>query len=368
LAWFILVSPTRERWARLDLLPASRSNARSLLISHDFVFMSAKAVLFDLENNMPTAKMLRDLVQHYPTLYLFNCKGQFAYTLEDLTEFAMWVNTGQVVILETAQAKEKEFEYAVVVGQLMALLEPDTHVEVISAAKTSAILIELMRGSALTCSLTLIQDAAEISKPKYKIPSLDVIQRKPYLKMVKQYCDALANMSGKPNTIDSLKNSVMNILQLVPEKAQHVVGMLINLKIVKRYDEQINFRKKVLKQWAQLHLEQDQAELVPSTNLAQAVEQLQISAELPSAEPDLQKAQDALFKDFGKIDPVQLEVAKKLRELKNDKPKDIYALRDLLEQMFPKADVRLLLKELIEKGYIYWNGHEVLYSHEMFLN
>ena len=46
----------------------------------------------------------------------------------------------------------------------------------------------------------------------------------------------------------------------------------------------------------------------------------------------------------------------------------IYALRDLLEQMFPKSDVRMLLKELLDKGYIYWNGHEVLYSHEMFLN
>ena len=43
-------------------------------------------------------------------------------------------------------------------------------------------------------------------------------------------------------------------------------------------------------------------------------------------------------------------------------------LRDLLEQMFPKSDVRMLLKELLDKGYIYWNGHEVLYSHEMFLN
>ncbi len=63
-----------------------------------------------------------------------------------------------------------------------------------------------------------------------------------------------------------------------------------------------------------------------------------------------------------------MEVIRKLHELKSDKPKDIYALRDLLEQMFPQSDVRLLLKELIEKGYIYWNGHEVLYSHEMFLN
>lgn len=59
---------------------------------------------------------------------------------------------------------------------------------------------------------------------------------------------------------------------------------------------------------------------------------------------------------------------KKLRELKGNKPKDIYELRDLLERLFPKSDIRLLLKELIEKGYIYWNGHEVLYSHEMFLS
>ena len=357
-----------EHGARLDLLPASRSNAPSLLISHDCVFMSVKAVLFDLENNMPTAKMLRDLVQHYPTLYLFNCTGQFAYTLEDLTEFATWVSSGQVVILETVEAKEKEFEYAVLVGQLMALLEPETHVEVISATKSSPLLIDLMRTSALSCSLIQIQDASEVSKLKYKIPSLAVIQSKPYLQQVKQYCEALAKMSGKPNTVDSLKNSVMNILQVVPEKAQHLVGMLINLKIVKRYDEQINFRKKVLKQWAQLHQEQDQAELLTTTNLDQAVQQLQASAEQEAPIPEAEQALDPLFKDFGKIDPVQLEVAKKLHELKNDKPKDIYALRDLLEQMFPKADIRLLLKELIEKGYIYWNGHEVLYSHEMFLN
>lgn len=75
-----------------------------------------------------------------------------------------------------------------------------------------------------------------------------------------------------------------------------------------------------------------------------------------------------LNKNFEKIDPVQMEVIQKLNELKANKPKDIYALRDLLEQLFPKSDVRLLLKEMIDKGYIYWNGHEVLYSHEMFLN
>ncbi len=78
--------------------------------------------------------------------------------------------------------------------------------------------------------------------------------------------------------------------------------------------------------------------------------------------------QHSLFKNFSQIDPVQWKLPKKLRELKGEKPKDIYELRDLLERLFPKSDIRLLLKELIEKGYIYWNGHEVLYSHEMFLS
>lgn len=51
-------------------------------------------------------------------------------------------------------------------------------------------------------------------------------------------------MPGKPTTLESLKNSVANILQVLPGKAQHVVGMLINLKIVKRYEDQIAFRKR----------------------------------------------------------------------------------------------------------------------------
>ncbi len=62
-------------------------------------------------------------------------------------------------------------------------------------------------------------------------------------------------MSGKPTNVEALKNSIANILQLEADKVQHVVGMLMNLKIVKRVDEQISFRKKVLKQWVQLDLD-----------------------------------------------------------------------------------------------------------------
>ena len=329
--------------------------------------MTQKVVLLDLENNVPTAKLLREIVEHYPTLYLFHCQGQFEYALQDLTELAAWISSGQVVILDTPKAEQKEFEYAVVVGQLMALLEPETQVEIISAVNTAEILLDLMQSSHIQSNLILIQ--SEVLPSQRHLPSLDSIKNQPYLKMVKKYCDALGKMSGKPNTLDGLKNSISNILQLVPEKTQRVVGMLINLKIIKRYDEQIRFRKKVLKQWLALNIEKQDSATEPKT-LQQVLQQLKKDDESDTVQPVVEtlSAQQALFKNFAQIDPVQLEVARKLRELKTNKPKDIYALRDLLEQMFPKSDVRMLLKELLDKGYIYWNGHEVLYSHEMFLN
>ena len=249
----------------------------------------------------------------------------------------------------------------------MALLEPETQVEIISAVNTAEILLDLMQSSHIQSNLILIQSEAVPSQRH--LPSLDSIKNQPYLKMVKKYCDALGEMSGKPNTLDGLKNSISNILQLVPEKTQRVVGMLINLKIIKRYDEQIRFRKKVLKQWLALNLN-EQDPISQPQSMQQALQQLQKDSVVDKLEPtaDTQSVQEELFKNFAQIDPVQLEVARKLRELKANKPKDIYALRDLLEQMFPKSDVRMLLKELLDKGYIYWNGHEVLYSHEMFLN
>ena len=332
--------------------------------------MSNKVVLLDLEKNMPTAQLLRDIIQHYAVIYLFNCQGKFEYSLEDLTEFSSWVSSGQVVILETAEVDQKEFEYAVVVGQLIALLETDTTIEVISAMPSSEILLEMMQSSEMTCKLIQIQAEEPSLNSKYKIPSIETIKQKPELLLVKKYCDALSKMKGKPNSIEKLKNSLSNILQVETGQAQQLIALLINLKIVKRYDEQINFRKKLLKQWTELDLEP----ATPSEtaqNISPIFAQLQTESssdeELQHSNP-IHHAQKDLFKNFSKIDPVQVIVARKLRELKSDKPKDIYALRDLLEQMFPKSNVRLLLKELIEKGYIYWNGTEVLYSHEMFLN
>lgn len=338
--------------------------------------MNNKVVLLDLENNMPSAKMLRDIVEHYPALYLFNCEGQFEYSLEDLTELASWISSGNLIILDTPTAIEKEFEYAVIVGQLLALLEPNTHIEVISAMQSSDMLVQMLTSSELNCSLIQIQKDSTEQDSKHKIPTLETIKEKPYLQMVKKYCDALGQMTGKPNTVVKLRNSVANILQVVPEKAQHLVGMLINLKIVKCYDEQVAFRKKVLKQWIQLNLESKHSEPFEASEskleqIDSILSKLREDAQdvvMDSEQGSVQDIQKSLFKNFEKIDPVQMEVIHRLNALKTDKPKDIYELRDLLEEMFPKSDVRLLLKELIEKGYIYWNGHAVIYSHEMFLN
>ena len=332
--------------------------------------MSNKVVLLDLENNMPSAQLLRKIIQHYAVIYLFNCQGKFEYSLEDLTEFSSWVSSGQVVILETAEVDQKEFEYAVVVGQLIALLDPETTIEVISAMPSSEILLEMMQSSDMNCHWIQIQPENSSLNSKYKLPSVETIKQKPELLLIKKYCDVLGKMKGKPNSIEKLKNSISNILQVESDQAQQLIALLINLKIVKRYDEQINFRKKLLKQWAELNLEQAMP-LETADNISPIFAQLQTELpvdEEPKQSNPIHQAQKDLFKNFSKIDPVQVIVARKLRELKSDKPKDIYALRDLLEQMFPKSDVRLLLKELIEKGYIYWNGSEVLYSHEMFLN
>ncbi len=333
--------------------------------------MQNKVVVLDLENNTPSAKMLRDIVGHYSTLYLFNCQGQFEYTLEDLTELATWISSGQVVILETASVKTKEFEYAVVAGQLLALVEPNVHVDVISVMPSCEILTQMLSVSNLDCSLLQIQAASLEKTTKSKIPSVETIQQKPYLQLVKRYCDALEQMSGKPNTVTSLLNSVGNILQVVPEKAQHLVGMLINLKIIKRDEAKISVRKKVLKQWTQLDLEQQSTEAqLPSIEALLQSLTANNPIMLPENEPthSIHNIQKSLFENFDQIDPIQIKIIHKLQALKSEKPKDIYALRDLLEQLFPQADVRLLLKELVKKGYIYWNGLSVIYSHEMFLN
>ncbi len=41
---------------------------------------------------------------------------KFEYALEDLTEIAGWISSGQLVVLDIPEMLQKEFEYAVIVG------------------------------------------------------------------------------------------------------------------------------------------------------------------------------------------------------------------------------------------------------------
>lgn len=337
--------------------------------------MSTRVVLLDLENNATTAQNFRDLIEHYSTIYVFNLKGEFNFPLAQLTEFSSWVVSGQIVVLDTLEAEGKEFEYAVIVGQLLALLSPETHIEVISTSHEALMLTNMMSASGLNCHLTQIESAKHLKSTKFKIPTAEKILATPQLLKIKRYCDIVESMSGKPNTVEKLKNSLANTLQIEDKEASKLLGSFINLKIIKRDEDKISFRKKLVKEWAAIRLD-------GSTNSAiSAVKVIKIDSLLSKLNIDPQQILEEitqladeedihsdLNKNFEKIDPVQMEVIQKLNELKANKPKDIYALRDLLEQLFPKSDVRLLLKEMIDKGYIYWNGHEVLYSHEMFLN
>ncbi|WOE31216.1 MULTISPECIES: hypothetical protein [unclassified Acinetobacter] len=330
--------------------------------------MHRNVALLDLEKNIPTAELLKTWIEHYDTVYVFNARGHFEYHLEDLTELAEWIYHGQLVILVTAELKQKQFIYAVVVGQLLALLEHDVHVDVISVIEHRDILISMLDDADISNHLVTLDASRSRVKPSIKLPSVSKILASQDLQAVKKYCDALFSMSGLPNNLMRLKNSVANILKCDEVQVQKIVGMLIHLKIVKKYDSQIQFRKKVLAQWLKLDLSVgDSAQITHVQNVSTDQHHITAPADLPQSSA-IKTPEEILPQTLTDIDPMQIAVVKKLHLLQDQKPKDIYAFRDLLLGMFPQSDVRLILKTWIDKGYIYCDGHEVLYSHEMLLN
>ncbi len=113
----------------------------------------------------------------------------------------------------------------VVVGQLMALLEPDTHVEVISAATVFDFYGNFLQASEIACHLIHIQPENAGREKQNHLPSPTAFRSKPELLLVKKYCDALAKMSGKPTKRSTLSKPDLPIFcNLRGDKVQHVVG------------------------------------------------------------------------------------------------------------------------------------------------
>ena len=332
-----------------------------------------KVILFDLEHNMPAASLLRELLQHYACVYLFNGQNTLDYPLSDLSELALWISAGQVVILETADAQVKEYEYALLVGQCLALLAPDTCIDVVSAMPGTRLLVDMLNASALASRLVGLASGQQVTTASYRLPTAAAFKARPYLQLIKTYCDRLGCMKGKPATVNGLKNSIMHSLNVLPEKAQQLIGVLVKLKIVRLYQEQVSYRTKILTQWLELNLDAgaiddtnrtDGPDLEQSMSAAAfeaALRQQRNPADLPATAPDL-------YADFAHIDPLEWQVMRKLHEIGHSKPQHLHELHQLLETLFPQADVRHLLKRFIEKGYIHWDEHQVYYRPEMGLH
>ncbi|NOZ98007.1 MAG: hypothetical protein GXO52_09655, partial [Gammaproteobacteria bacterium] len=203
-------------------------------------------VLIDLEKNPLPAKTLRAYIENDQLVYLFNLTGQFNYALEDLTELAGWISSGCVMVLDVPAISRKEFEYAMIAGQLLALTEEKSEIELISKNKEIQLLVEILQNSGRKVHLKCVNKRHKTGS-EYRLPTPANFQAQPMLQHVKKYCDALAHMEGLPATLQGLHNSIGNILQVSDEQVSQMVAMLIHLKIIRRDTSKLSFRKKILK-------------------------------------------------------------------------------------------------------------------------
>ncbi|WP_130804148.1 hypothetical protein [Acinetobacter ihumii] len=332
-------------------------------------------VLIDLEKNPLQAKKLRGYVEQDQLVYLFNLTGHFDYKLEDMTELAGWISSGLVMMLDVPETSRKELAYAMLAGQLLALTEHDVEIGLISSSKEIHVLVEILQSSGRKVSL---ETANNKHKTEYRLPTIASFQAQPLLQQVKKYCDALAQMKGLPTGLQGLQNSIGNVLNISAEQSQQLVAMLVNLKIIKRNTSQLSFRKKILKQWIDLDFNQhQQLESKPSDVVDSVIKEKNSGVVMPQVvvgDVDtimqfLQQQQPVAEGPFPpELDALQWQVLQKLDELQHDRPTDIFSLRDQLQDWFPKADIQMLMKSLLDKGYIQLNDDQLHYTAQMVIH
>lgn len=335
-------------------------------------------VLIDLERNPLYAKTLRAYIENDQLVYLFNLTGQFDYALEELTELAGWITSGVVMILDVPAMSRKEFEYAMIAGQLLALTDENTGIELISKNKEIQLIIEILQHSGRQVHLHRA-DKHKKTDTEYRLPTAASFQAQPMLQQIKKYCDALANMKGLPATLEGLQNSIDNILQVSGEQTSQIVAMLINLKIIRRETSPLSFRKKILKQWINLDLNQHgKLEPASSKEIAQTTIKEKKSAvampqvvvgDVDTIMQFLQQQQPVTEGPFPpELDDLQWQALQKLDGLQHERPKDIFSLRDQLHDWFPNADIQMLMKSLLDKGYIQLNDDQLHYGIQMVIH
>ena len=314
--------------------------------------MHQPVVLIDLQRQQLNVQQLQQLLEYYAVVYVFHPQGDSPFGLEQLTDLAQLITSQDVVILEHAATGQYQYDYALVAGQLVALLASQSEIHIISAMPFAASLVNMLALAGMQPRLIPIRPSTPMNKV---LQALNFWQAS-----VQDWSKQLGAYLSKPlqNIHVRMNPAVQNTLQQLQLKTQQLQTKLQAHQIYQVLDAALN-------QWQEKH--------IVGTSLDEIIHQiihLNESNQDVSIKPNSVKQSRELSAGHTglQIDPLQFEVAKQLHHLKEQKPKDIYALRDFLAQSFPESDVRRLLKELIDKGYIHCEGVEVRYSHEMYLN
>lgn len=338
-------------------------------------------VLIDLAYLSISTPQFKQLFEQHQTVYIFHRQNDCQLELSDLAEVSEWIQQGRLHILSTPALEHAQQENTVLAGQLLARLTSQHELLIVADEDTFLDIQPVLSACQIECQRTeLAKTAATSQRPElkaYKMPSPEAFMQNPQLLLIKRYCHALDKMEGKPTHIDALKNSLANILQVPVEATPALVGMLSNLKIIKCQDEQISYRKKILKQWVNLQLELEP----PVAMIQQMLQSVLPALGDGTAQPqvvltDLEGLMKVLQQKGAVLSPIQPEVLESmclkltqhLAELKQERPKNLFELRDMLVELFPEADIQLLLKSLLDQGYIHWDGIRLIFSHELSLH
>ena len=216
-------------------------------------------VLIDLAYLSISTPQFKLLFEQHQTVYIFHRQNDCQLALSDLVEVADWLKQGRLEVLTVPTLEHAQQENTVLAGQLLARLTPLQALLVVSDEDTFLDIQQVLGACDIQCERTELAKAVTTrQRPElkaYKMPSPEAFAENPQLALIKRYCHALDKMEGKPTHIEALKNSLANILQIPPEDTSVLVGMLNNLKIIKCQDDQVSYRKKILKQWVHLKLE-----------------------------------------------------------------------------------------------------------------
>lgn len=306
--------------------------------------MQNSVALVDLQDYSPSLQQLTTWLEQHDTLYLFHAFNQNPFDLQALTDLSIWINSGQVVILDLPQDTPPEYQYAMLAGQLLAILEPTQQVLLLSARPSAQQLFKLLQASACHCQWQALE----------------------------------ATESGVVATAHSVEERwgqrVLHALDILLKPVQShrlyvdYVPLALQQRLRQASQQQSSLKAAETQAAPQLtQIEQVTPADVTTVRHSQVLDEESVGMleEVMDAD-DLNHSESSLH--FHASDQIHFELLRQLQQKQAVMPKDIYLLKDLLTEVFPDADASLIIKALIKRGYIYWNGHEVTYSHEMYLN